>query len=41
MARAQRTRHGVEIPVPKRGDFFDILKKAAAPQKSTRCGPKK
>ena len=33
MTKTQKTRDGVEIPVPKRGDFFDNLKKAATPSK--------
>jgi hypothetical protein len=40
--KKQTTKHGAEIPVPKRGDFFSNLKKAAAPEgKSKRRGPKK
>jgi len=27
---SQRTRSGLEIPIPKRGEFFDGLSKAAA-----------
>jgi hypothetical protein len=30
----------LEIPVPKRGDFFKNLKKVATPQKSEKRGPK-
>lgn len=37
----QKTKKGAEIPVPKRGDFFSNLKKAAAPEKSEKRGPKK
>ena len=36
----QKTKKGAEIPIPKRGDFFDNLKKATTPEKST-SGPKK
>jgi hypothetical protein len=40
--RVQKTKEGYSIPVPKRGDFFSNLKKAAAPErKSERRGPKK
>lgn len=39
--RTQKTKQGEEIPVPKRGDFFDNLKKAATPEKkSENRGPK-
>jgi hypothetical protein len=41
MAMTQKTKSGVDIPIPRRGDFFDNLKKATAPQKSTKRGPKK
>lgn len=37
--RKQKTQTGHEIPVPKRGDFFDNLKKVAekkSPKKSRR-----
>lgn len=38
----QRTPKGTEIPIPKRGDFFRNLKKAATPEKpSTRRATKK
>jgi hypothetical protein len=40
MTKVQTTRKGAEIPIPKRGDFFNNLKKAATPEKSER-GPKK
>jgi len=41
MTKSQKTKAGAEIPIPKRGDFFGNLKKAAAPQKkSQRRGPK-
>ena len=30
--KAQRTKEGFEIPVPKRGDFLGNLKKAATPE---------
>jgi hypothetical protein len=40
MAKTQRTQKGHTIPVPKRGDFFKNLKKAAAPEKSEKRGPK-
>jgi hypothetical protein len=37
----QRTERGTEIPVPRRGDFFKNLKKAATPEKSGhKRGPK-
>ena len=29
--RKQKTKKGAEIPIPKRGDFFKNLKKAATP----------
>ena len=32
--KSQKTRKGHDIPVPKRGDFFKDLKKAATPEKS-------
>jgi hypothetical protein len=35
MAKKQITSTGHEIPVPKRGDFFDNLKKAATPEKKS------
>jgi hypothetical protein len=41
MAKTQKTGKGAEIPIPKRGDFFDDLKKAATPEKSEKRGPKK
>jgi len=42
MAKTQKTKDGIDIPIPKRGDFFSNLKKAAAPErKSERRGPKK
>ena len=34
MSKTQKTRKGEEIPIPKRGDFFGNLKKAATPEKS-------
>jgi hypothetical protein len=40
MAKTQTTKKGEEIPVPKRGDFFSNLKKAATPEKSGKRGPK-
>jgi hypothetical protein len=40
MSKTQKTPKGHEIPVPKRGDFFGDLKKAATPDKS-QSGPKK
>lgn len=40
MSNTQKTKKGADIPIPKRGDFFDNLKKAATPEKSQR-GPKK
>jgi len=39
--RTQKTKEGKDIPIPKRGDFFGNLKKAAAPEKSGQRGPKK
>jgi hypothetical protein len=42
MAKTQKTKDGIDIPVPKRGDFFSDLKKAAAPEKKSQSrGPKK
>jgi hypothetical protein len=32
--KEQKTREGIAIPIPKRGDFFNNLKKAATPEKS-------
>jgi hypothetical protein len=32
----QTTSKGAEIPIPKRGDFFKNLKKAATPSTSSR-----
>ena len=29
--KKQKTKKGVNIPIPKRGDFFKNLKKAATP----------
>jgi hypothetical protein len=40
MAKTQNTKDAVDVPVPKRGDFFDDLKKAATPKKSQDRGPK-
>lgn len=40
MTKTQTTKKGAEIPVPKRGDFFDNLKKTATPDKSEKRGPK-
>ena len=39
----QKTPKGHEIPIPKRGDVFDVFKKAAKPQekKSATRSPKK
>ena len=39
MEKKQKTPKGEEIPIPKRGDFFKNLKKAATPLASRR--PKK
>jgi hypothetical protein len=41
--KTQKTRKGHEIPVPKRGDVFRVLKKAAAHQdkESRPRSPKK
>lgn len=33
MAKKQKTKTDHEIPIPKRGDFFKNLKKAATPEK--------
>jgi hypothetical protein len=33
--KRQTTKKGVEIPIPKRGEFFGNLKKAAAPERET------
>lgn len=41
MSKSQKTSKGHDIPVPKRGDFFGNLKKAAAPEKKSERGPKK
>jgi hypothetical protein len=42
MAKNQKTKEGAQIPIPKRGDFFSDLKKAAAPmKKKSKRGPKK
>jgi hypothetical protein len=41
-SKMQKTKEGEEIPIPKRGDFFSNLKKAATPEKSGKArGPKK
>jgi hypothetical protein len=37
----QRTKKGLEIPVPTRGDFMRAMKKAATPLKSPRRPKKK
>jgi len=39
----ERTPKGLEVPVPKRGEFFDNLKKIAKPKPkpSATGGPKK
>jgi hypothetical protein len=39
--KVQVTREGAEIPIPRRGDFFKNLKKAAAPEKTSKRGAKK
>lgn len=39
-SKTQTTRKGAEIPIPKRGDFIGVLKKAATPEKSEKRGPK-
>jgi hypothetical protein len=39
--KKQKTNQGEEIPVPKRGDFFSNLKKAATPEKSGKRRPNK
>jgi hypothetical protein len=41
MAKTQKTTKGEEIPVPKRGDFFDNLKKAATPKPLPKGAEKK
>lgn len=43
MAKTQTTREGHDIPIPKRSDFLDNLKKAVAPEKKSesRRAPKK
>jgi hypothetical protein len=38
--KIQKTKQGEQIPAPKRGDFFDNLKKAATPTTSERRDPK-
>jgi len=40
MTKTQKTKKGEEIPVPKRSDFFNALKKAATPEKKSERGPK-
>lgn len=37
--KKQTTKHGATIPIPKRGDFFSNLKKAAMPEKE-KSGPR-
>jgi hypothetical protein len=37
----ERTPKGLEVPVPKRREFVDNLKKLAQPKRSTTGGPKK
>lgn len=37
----EKTAKGLEVPVPKRGAFFDNLKKLAQPKRSTTGGSKK
>lgn len=34
--KKQVTKAGMEIPVPERGDFFGVLKKAATPEKKSK-----
>ena len=43
MSKTQKTpKENFEIPIPKRGDFFNDLKKAATPEKKSQSrGPKK
>jgi hypothetical protein len=36
MTKTQKSDKGHEIPIPKRGDFFKDLKKAATPAKSEK-----
>lgn len=43
---SQKTEKGLEIPVPKRGEFFDALDKASKKENSgrekpSRSGPRK
>jgi len=33
MEKKQKTKKGADIPIPKRGDFFKILKKTPSPQR--------
>jgi hypothetical protein len=40
MAKTQKTKDGIDIPIPKRGDFFSDLKKATTPEK-LKDSPKK
>ena len=39
--KTQKTPKGHEIPIPKRGDVFKVLKNAAKPVKSPKHSPKK
>ena len=39
MTKTQQTPKGEEIPIPKRGDFFGNLKKAATPEKGKKSVP--
>jgi len=44
MTKTQKTKDGIDIPVPTRGDFFADLKKAATPEpekKKSKRRPKK
>ena len=41
MTKKQTTPKGHEIPVPKRGDFFNDLKKITTPNKSENSPKKK
>lgn len=34
--RLQTTKEGAEIPIPKRGDFFRNLRKAATPERQSK-----
>ena len=41
MTKTQKTSKDHEIPIPKRGDFLNDLKKITTPKKSGEDSPKK